>query len=163
MKAVTITLYKSELIYEIQNKTFLTGRSRESGDNHEQVANMQANEEDEHLNQLLRSIGNAIDALKSKLSNFISGTGTTANNVQITEEGNLEVALDMPDNFNVAVLDAVKTAINEYILNTSIFEWFTITKPDEAKVYFDKSVNNLAELREALNKRTRPERTIPAP
>ena len=58
-KTITITEYMSELLYDIQNKTYLTGRSRQTGANHEEVANMQANDDDENANQIIRSIGNA--------------------------------------------------------------------------------------------------------
>ena len=53
-KTIAITLYMSELIYDVQNKTYLTGRSRTNGTNHEEVANMQANDDDENANQILR-------------------------------------------------------------------------------------------------------------
>jgi len=161
-KALTITLYKSELIYEIQNKTFLTGKSRETGSNFEQVANMQASDEDEHQNQILRSIGNAYDSLRAKLSSFLSGDEVTANNIQIdTNEISIVAVLTMPDNFNFGVSEAVKGALHRYIVNTSLFDWYVIAKPDEAKVYSDLSQNDLVELREALNKRIRPTRTAP--
>ena len=36
--ALTVTLYMSEIIYRVQNKTYITGRSRQNGNNHEEVA-----------------------------------------------------------------------------------------------------------------------------
>lgn len=161
-KKLTVTLYKSELMYEIQNKTYLTGKGRETGANFEQVANMQASEEEEHKNQILRSLGNAFDALKAKASNYLSGTGVTTNNIQIDMKGTtLLLELDMPDNFNFGMSDSVKAALHKYIVNTCLFDWFVIAKPDEAKVYSDLSQNDLNDLREALNKRVRPTRTAP--
>ena len=53
MKTISITLDLNEIIYDIQNKTYLTGRSRHGGTNHEQVANMQANGDEESANQIL--------------------------------------------------------------------------------------------------------------
>lgn len=79
-KNITITLYLSELVYDIQNKTFLTGRSRNNGKNHEEVADMQANDDDEDINQVLRSIQNAWANLKTKLSEWLVESGTTATN-----------------------------------------------------------------------------------
>ena len=43
---VSITLYVSEMLYDIQNKTYLTGRSRQNGQNHEEVANMMASDDE---------------------------------------------------------------------------------------------------------------------
>ena len=53
---VSITLYVSEMLYDIQNKTYLTGRSRQNGQNHEEVANMMASDDEENGNQVLRSL-----------------------------------------------------------------------------------------------------------
>ena len=79
-KAITLTLYVSELIYDVQNKTYLTGQSRRDGKNHEQVANMQVNDDDENASQVLRSIQNAYGVLKTKLGEWIDEDGTTATN-----------------------------------------------------------------------------------
>lgn len=70
----------SELIYDIENVTHITGRSADQGTNPEQVANMQANGDESELNQMLRSIGNAFSYIKTKMSEYLSDTGTTANN-----------------------------------------------------------------------------------
>lgn len=64
MLTVNITLKIDEIIYDIQNKTYLTGKSRHDGKNHEQVANMQANDDEENANQILRSISSAFNNLK---------------------------------------------------------------------------------------------------
>ena len=66
-----ITLYKSEIIYDIQNKSMLLARSRNTGDNYEDVAHMQANDDEENENQIMRSIGNAWTSLQSKLSEYV--------------------------------------------------------------------------------------------
>ena len=82
-KKITITLYMSELVYDVQNKTYLTGRSRKSGNNDEEVANMQANDDDEDANQVIRSIQSAYGTLKTKLSEWIDSENSTATNEQI--------------------------------------------------------------------------------
>lgn len=67
-----VTLYISELIYDVQNKASLTGRSRLlPGQNDEQVAHMQASDDEEDANQILRSIQNAFALLKNKLAEYI--------------------------------------------------------------------------------------------
>lgn len=77
---VVISESISELIYDIENVTHITGRSADQGTNPEQVANMQANGDESELNQMLRSIGNAFSYIKTKMSEYLSDTGTTANN-----------------------------------------------------------------------------------
>lgn len=70
-RPLKISLYKSEIIYDIQNKSALTARSRNTGENYEDVANMQANDDEENMNQILRSVGNAWTSLLSKLSEYV--------------------------------------------------------------------------------------------
>lgn len=158
-KTISITLYMSELIYDVQNKTYLTGRSRNTGDNHEQVANMQANEDEENQNQIVRSIGNAYANLKTKLSEYIEDSGSTANNILLSASDNLQINLVMPSNFNPATNNTIGAALHQYIVNSAIGEWFTITNKADAADYLTLAAANLAEIREAINKRVRPTRS----
>lgn len=158
-KVIAITLYMSELIYDVQNKTYLTGRSRQTGTNHEEVANMQANDDDENANQIMRSIGNAFANLKTKLSEYINESGTSTNDKQISSTGNLTLSLNMPTNYNNASNDTISTALHQYLVNSAIGDWFTITNKNDASDYITLAAANLEQLREAVNKRMRPTRT----
>lgn len=158
-KVIAITLYMSELIYDVQNKTYLTGRSRKTGTNHEEVANMQANDDDENANQIMRSIGNAFANLKTKLSEYINESGTSTNDKQLSSTGNLTLSLNMPPNYNNASNDTISTALHQYLVNSAIGDWFTITNKNDASDYITLAAANLEQLREAVNKRMRPTRT----
>lgn len=160
-KTLTITLFMSEILYEVMNKTHLTGRSRETGNNHEEVANMKANEDEENINQLLRSIGDAFATLKTKLAEYLAETGTTANNIQLEQNSELKVALSMPTNYNDSTREALSAAMHKFIVNKTISEWFTITNKSDAADYVSLAAENVEAIREAVNKRTRPSRTAP--
>jgi hypothetical protein len=157
-KNIQVTLYMSELIYDVQNKTYLTGRSRSNGTNHEEVANMQANDDDENANQIVRSIGNAFANLKTKLSEYIVETGTAASNKLLTITSNLTLTLVMPSNFNQATNDTIASALHQYLVNSAIGDWFTITDKNDASDYVTLAAANLDQIREAVNKRNRPQR-----
>lgn len=161
-KTLTVTLYLSELLYDVQNKTYLTGRSRQTGNNHEEVAHMQANEDEENENQILRSLGNAFANLKTKLSEYIEESGTTATNKLLSKNGTIQLALVMPCNFNQATSETISAALHQYLVNTAIGDWFTITNKNDATDYVTLAAANLEELREAVNKRVRPTRTTVA-
>ena len=157
-QTITITLYMSELVFDVQNKTYLTGRSRTNGENFEQVANMQADDEEENSKQILRSIGNAYGSLMAKLSEYVVSDKTTATNL-ITDQGaNLTIALQMPGSYNKAANEAVVAAVHQYIVNTAIADWFVITNKSDAVEYANLAAVNITQLREALNKRVRPAR-----
>lgn len=166
-KTLTVTLHKSEMIYQVQNKTYLTGLSRENGQNFEQVERLQANDDESHINQIVRSMDGAFAELKTKLSQYLvsSSVASTANNIQVatTGTGNTAyvLALNMPSNFNDAVKETIAAACDKYVVNTAIADWFVITKPDEAPSYISLATVALQTIREAINKRISPTRTTP--
>ncbi len=162
-KQVKITLAVKELLYDIQNKTYLTGRSRQTGDNPEQVANMMASDDEDNANQVLRSIQNAYGLLTAKLSEYIEADNPTgsntldgASNTTLSTDKTLDITLSMPLNFNEAAVPAVTAACHAYIVDSSIAEWFIITDKADAQDYANMAVQDLLNIREAINKRSRP-------
>lgn len=120
---------------------------------------MQANDDDENANQIMRSIGNAFANLKTKLSEYINESGTSTNDKQLSSTGNLTLSLNMPPNYNNASNDTISTALHQYLVNSAIGDWFTITNKNDASDYITLAAANLEQLREAVNKRMRPTRT----
>ena len=68
-KNLVITEEVKELIYDIQNKAYLTGQAREAEGKktYEAASNMQASDDDENSYQVRRSLANAFSSLKSLL------------------------------------------------------------------------------------------------
>ena len=155
-KTITITLHMREIIYDVQNKTYLRGRSKQDA-TPDIKANMQANDDDENLNQVLRSIGNAYGTLKSTLSEYIDESGTTASNV-LQPNSDIIVVLTMPSNYNAAGNDVVATGLHKFIVNSAIFDWFVLTSPSDAEVYAPLATAAMADVVNAINRRLRPER-----
>lgn len=155
---VYINLDIKEIVYDIQNKTYLTGKSRKDGKNHEQVANMQANDDEENANQILRSIATAFANLKAKLSEYLPLDFTTADNDLPGLDSSLSLALEMPSNYNLSTLDTLAAAAHQYIVSMAVKEWFVITHKTDANDYSVMAEVSLQIITEALNKRRRPQR-----
>ena len=68
-KTLTVTQQVKELVYDIQNKAYLTGQAREAEGkkNYEAASNMQASDDEENSYQIRRSLANAFSSLKSLL------------------------------------------------------------------------------------------------
>ena len=131
----------SEIIYDTQNETYLTGRARANGQNHEQVANMQANDDEENLNQVLRNIGAA-----------------SASDTLMTPSASLTLTLSMPSNYDKATVETLASAAHQYIVCTAVSNWFLITNKADAADYVSKAASYLEQIRKAANRRVRPER-----
>lgn len=155
---ITIKIDIKELIYDIQNKTYLTGRSRGDGKNYRQVALMQANNDDENYNQIMRSIGNAFARVQAELSEVLNIATVNANNRLDLDNDEKNLMLAMPSNFNAAATGAISSAIHQYIVNYSTAEWFMITNKSDTDDYASQAQASLDLLRESLCKRSRPRR-----
>lgn len=154
-----LTLDIQELVYDIQNKTYLTGRSRGDGKNYRQVALMQANNDDENLNQIMRSIGNALAKVKSELSESLRSSAKEANNTLNVDVKSIPLTLIMPDNFNNSAVDSIISAIHQFIVAYVTSEWFMITNKTDSDDYNHLAETSLEMLRESLCKRSKPSRT----
>ena len=158
MKSITLKLNLSEIIYDVQNKTYLTGRSCSDGSNHSHVAHIQANDDEENAAQILRSITMAWAVLRNRLAEFIEEGGTTASNESLTQSEEMLLQLNMPSNFNTGVTNALGEAAHQFIVATAISDWFAITAKGETSDYTGVAKESLAVLEEAVCKRVRPER-----
>lgn len=160
MIPVTINLNLSEIVYDIQNKTYLTGKSRNDGTNHAHVAAMQANDDDENVNQILRSVSMAYSNLKNRLGEYLDLTVHSASNVLITPDTRLDLSLSMPSNYNLSTVDTIAAASHQYIVSVAIKDWFMITHKTDAPEYATLAEASLAVISEAVNKRSRPKRPV---
>lgn len=160
MQTVTINLDISEIIYDIQNKTFLTGKSRNDGKNHEQVANMQANDDEENANQILRSISMAFSNLKTKFGEYLDDKLSTGSNELIDSEYALQLTLRMPSNYNLSTLETIVAAAHQYIVSMAIRDWFVITHKVDSAEYSALADISLSIITEAVSKRKRPVRNV---
>ena len=149
----------SELIYDIQNKTYLTGRSLSDGSNYGHIANMQANDDDENESQILRSITNAYAILRNRLSEYLDGNENSSNNESLTTSETLVMELEMPSNFNASVTKTIGEAAHQFIVATAVADWFAITAKGETSDYTIVADSSLKMLEEALYKRSRPIRS----
>ena len=157
-KSINLQLKMSELIYDIQNKTYLTGRSLNQADNHAHIANMQANDDEENADQIMRSITAAYSVLRNCLSEYLVGSEITSTNDLVNSTDNLLLDLEMPSNFNAAVTKSIGEAAHQFIVATAIADWFAITAKGETTDYTGVAEAALKMLEETLSKRSRPGR-----
>lgn len=162
-KILTVTQQVKELVYDIQNKAYLTGQAREAEGkkNYEAASNMQASDDGENSYQIRRSLANAFSSLKSLLGEYLSEDKSTSNNLiakEIDDNGVLELAFELPSNHNNSSADALGNGIHAYLVDMALGDWFAITNPEDAASYVQHSAISLENVKRALYKRSRPER-----
>lgn len=166
-KTITVKQQVKELIFDIQNKTYLTGQAKEaSGVNYEATSYMQASDDNENSYQIRRSLSNVFSTLKSQLGEYIKESKTTSDNMikkEIDEDGELSIAFEMPSNFNEAAADSIGNNIHSYLVDKALCDWFSITSPGDVQIYEKHSEVSLEAVKRALYKRSRPTRPTFSP
>jgi len=140
----------------VQNKTFLTGQSRNANENYETAYHMQATDDEENANQVIRSIGTAFAYLKTALSEYLDEQGTTASNAQLSTTSNLSLTLQLPNNYNETTRETLAAAAHQYIVSQTISDFFRITNKADREDYEKIATASLLVMREAINSRMRP-------
>lgn len=161
-KTLTVSQNVKELVYDIQNKAYLTGQSREAeGGNYQATSKMQVSNDEEESYQIRRSLANAFSSLKSLLGEYLQENKSTTNdkiNEEIDSDGTLTLTFLLPSNYNNASADSLGNGIHAYLVDMTLFEWFSITDKADAQIYADHSAVSLENVRRALYKRSRPTR-----
>jgi len=159
---LTVIQQVKELVYDIQNKTYLTGQAREAtGKSYQVASNMQADDDSENSYQIRRSLANAFSSLKSLLGEYLNEDNTTRDNLmneEIDNNGKLSLEFLLPSNYDNASADALGNGIHSYLVDMALGEWFAINSPEDADVYIQHSEVSLENVKHALYKRSRPER-----
>jgi hypothetical protein len=163
MKTITITLKKDEILYDVENTSYLVGNSRSTGDNFEQVSNIQNSGEGEDRNFVLRSIENAFNDVKRNLSRYIDETKTASNNALMSETGDFILSLNVVDMFNEASTESLKSAAHDYIVSSALADWFANVKPDEMVIYQNRRVEANRGMLSALYRKKAPQRPTTTP
>lgn len=158
MASIAITLLKTQLFYDIENITYTVGLNRNTGDNFEQVSNIQNNGEGGDRDMMLRSIETGFNEIKRNVNRFVSETTTASTNTFTSGTDSFVLTLAMPANFNQASVDSIKSAAHEYIVDHALIDWFTAVKPDEVKIYAEKKAAANLNLLSALYRKKAPTR-----
>ena len=160
MKKITITLTKSELLFDIENTAFLVGRNQSDGANFEQVHNIQNTGASEDRAFILRSIETAFLDAKKVLSRYIDESNRKTNNELMDETGDLVITLVHAYMFNEAATDSLRSAIHEYIVSSSLLDWFSIVKLDKVQVYEKRRQAAAIAILDAFFRRNAPQRPV---
>lgn len=162
-KTLTITEKVKELIFDVQNKAYLTGQAREAEGTkgYQAASNMQASDDLENSYQIRRSIANAFSSLKSLLGEYLNENATTSDNLiktEIDNDGELTLVFQLPSNYNAASADSLGNGIHAYLVDMALGDWFSITNKDDASTYIEHASLSLETVKRALYKRSRPAR-----
>lgn len=155
-KTIKIKLGLGEILFDIQNKTYFAGKTREADDRIK--ATIQASSDDN--TQMFRAIQNAVDRVTIALSDYITGSNSSFSNTCFASGGATEqISLTVPSNFNSGMGKSIATMIHSYIVDCALRDWFTLVFKADAADYVQLSNVTIQDIVSAISKRTAPTRS----
>lgn len=157
---IIIDLILSELVYDIQERTHKIGEFVDNGENAAAVSLMQVSNDEDIKNVILRKIETATASIKVMLEKYMDNKLSQTDNILRDDCTNITLVLNVPGNFNHAVVDRIIKAAHDYIVHSVIGDWFMLTNPERAEEYIKQAAIDETELLYSINTRVRPERPI---
>lgn len=179
---ITLRIYTSELLYDVQQRAYTLGNSLKTSENPELSALIQE-AVDENENTLLRSFGQSFATLRDELGEYlisekheadnvlldkkakiINGltfgyAGAPSENAESTVDNTLVMMLRMPTNFAMDSRESIAKNIHAYIVDCALADWLSLTPARElATQYTQSAASDLSLIKQAVNRRQRPNR-----
>ena len=155
-KTLTISLSLTQILFDIRNKTYLTGKTREADERIK--ATIQASSNDD--SQMLRAIQNATGRVVVLLSDYIANNDTSTVDNSFYSNPAIEnvIELKVPSNFNGGMSKSLATLIHDYIVSSALRDWFQLTFKADASDYVQLNNVELVDIKSAISKRVAPTR-----
>lgn len=179
-KTIYLTLYLSEIVYDIMLQAHVMSDSLTADETAEQSAKIDETGGD-NRNHILRSIGTAYSALRGQLSEYLAEDNSAADDLLLKEKSDevktlcfgtngeqaktadvatrFTIALRVPSNFNTAVADALAASLHECIVDNALASWLTLHNSAAAQTFAAEAQNVALQIQMLLAKRVRPTRT----
>jgi len=152
---IKITLNKAEIDYDIamathvvMNRELAAGATQEQGFNY-------ANTQDEsgEVNLLTRYVEKAISELAGLMSRYMIDYDYQTTNDLVGFDSAI-FNLEMPETYTLKLIDPLRSAMHDYVVNRATYDWYMKAKPDEAMIYEKLYIEAQERVRSLLNRRT---------
>ena len=149
MKTIEFYMTREEIGKHIFTTSAYTARAREAmGTPHTITERMQATADDTAL--LAPIMDNSAREVTAFIVRYHPGS-----NVENSNDG-YRFTIQVPENYPTGNADKLKPAIENYIVNSTLKEWYTNVKPDEATITATKTQNDVVTIEALLTQRERP-------
>lgn len=156
-ETLTVTLVKSEIIYDAQNVTYIIGKNLTDGTNQEAVSKIILNDDEENKNKVYRAMQAAWYEMLLEISSYVNyDLGSSTNNVLDRSDDNLVASLSVPTTFDKSALNGLTSHMHSYMVNKVLYDWYLTSNGDKATAYLTDAANDLQMINNAINKRVAP-------
>ena len=164
MNKITFEFVREDLLKQIKLHAYYSGDSRKEQDDANGVySKMQASDENDDV--LDRFVDKSCSRIASIVGTLLSEVAVTAGEKVIsptTASTTIVMNVDAPVTFDGSRKPFIHECIKDYIINWSLYEWYLLVNPGEAKVCFENCGLTEVDLRKHINGRKKPiKRIIP--
>lgn len=153
-RVITITLFRHELVYDIELVAYAVGETVKGEDEKERSLVIDICD-DGKVDKTTLNINKAWGELLNEITGYTKigmDEDVDVVNILVIPE-KYEVRLCVPDNFTKLNAEAVKNSMHAYLVNKALEGWFAITKKDEIQYYANEAKIELAKVKRFLNMR----------
>lgn len=157
-KNVKIRLSRKQLLYDIENYTYIEGDLISTDAEHarHKVIDIAQDGNIDRVNRVLNLAYNeCVDILYNYTKKDIDEEETVVTDDVETPEV-YEISMKVPATVSMTSINLLKDDIHEYFVYRVIEDWMSIVKPDEQKTWTDKMLKSKKKIGYALSRRTKP-------
>lgn len=151
-RPVDISIDLGILLYEIENETWLRGRSVAG----KEKADIRITPDPGVKERVFRSLQSAYTEIENLLGEYLRGQRNDRTNELWQHNKDISIRLWLPDNYETSSIDSVTQSIHSYLRDKSVADWYSITNVEEAKLYASRAEQASITLRESISRRRRP-------
>ena len=142
-KTVTLTFKRSELLYDVENYSFVEGDIMET--------------ENEHARHQVFDIGqsgnvNRVTRVLNLTQEEISDEQEALDDILVAPE-EYHIVLTLPEDFSLSTVKLLKHLIHEYLICKVLADWMSITNPSSKANWEEKIMSIRAKIQTSLMSR----------
>ena len=157
-KNVKIILSRKQLLYDIENYTYIEGDliSTDAEHTRHKVIDIAQDGNIDRVNRVLNLAYNeCVDILYNYTKKGIEDEETVVTDDVETPEI-YEISMKVPATVSMTSINLLKDDIHEYFVYRVIEDWMSIVKPDEQETWTKKLIKSREKIGYALSRRTKP-------
>jgi hypothetical protein len=147
-KKYTIKLHRAEIMFAVSSKAHVLGDALLEAD-YKAAALVEVT--DENMDVVRPIMDAAANTVIKAAGEYVSPAETT-----FEPDGKVIIVLNMPDNFNEAYINSIRDNMHDYIVNSTVGEWFLTIGREEAAKYSELASANMTAIISGLYARVRP-------
>lgn len=156
-KHIKFTLFKGLIINTVKNVTFESGQVEKGSDARNVVPSYHkiAGDEEYHERMLARGYYTNVELLKTRLSDYLDGSGNIAEDPLVSDEerdGTNDIILKVSDRFNDGYTKSLARLCSRFIEDSMIADWYAILDDKKSAYFAALAEKDMASIMQAFTK-----------